>query len=134
MTKTQAGRLLTLAYFLKTQVEHRHFDMSWFTNTKGGNLHKCGSTACALGWATVVFPKVFHFCGTRIRHEKLAWIPSMKYSAEFFGVELETRGSHPKYGYDEWTHLFGSGHYLRSPKAEANVIEDFVRSKGWVYA
>lgn len=64
-TKQHAERLLTLAYFLKTQVPKKHFYMGNFTNqcdveivqTLRTTEPKCGTTACAVGWCPAVFPK-----------------------------------------------------------------------------
>lgn len=45
MTKIQVGRLLTLAWFLKTEVRRGDFDMCKF-------VHECGSPSCAAGRAS----------------------------------------------------------------------------------
>lgn len=129
--KVHAERLLTLAWFLKTQVEPEHFDLGTFISVpnKGAQDYspddllapECGTTACAIGWCAVVFPDE---CKLR------RWLPVFSGSGlscgsrsdAFFGVH---RG--------EWCWLFGQGH-TRTPKQEARVIEQFVRSKGWVYA
>jgi hypothetical protein len=49
-------RALKLADFLETQIKDEWFDLRFF-GTKGFNEKKCGSTTCAMGWATVCFPK-----------------------------------------------------------------------------
>ena len=53
-------RLLKLANFLEHKVPEARFNMRvWFGGEKDKKFsqHECGTTACALGWATVVFPK-----------------------------------------------------------------------------
>lgn len=53
MNNTKA---LRLAEFLETKVKPSWFDMSWWA-TKGFTKKECGTTACAMGWATVAFPR-----------------------------------------------------------------------------
>lgn len=135
MSKTQAGRLLTLAWFLKTQVPRRHFGMQ--TIAEGGkdgeipelDSHVCGTSACGLGWGTVVWPNVFslkHWMRGLCFLENAKTNRRMKIDSplvrNFFGIDsLDVE------------YLFG-GRSIRTPKQEAKVIEDFVLSKGWEYA
>ncbi len=49
-------KLRKLANFLETHVKPDWFDLDSFA-TRGFTKKECGSTACALGWATVCFPK-----------------------------------------------------------------------------
>ena len=135
MNKIQAGRLLTLAYFLKTEVPPELFDMySYCSRRLSGlgfpkeHLGECGTTACALGWATVVFPQKFRFGPTGgivpIGPDNPSNTP-IRYSYEpyqkFFGISAE-----------EAEQLFASCHN-RSPLEEAAVIEELVFEKGWWY-
>ena len=116
MNKVQAGRLLTLAWFLRTQVPKEHFDMHEICT--GSSIDaapesirsilnvptlSCGTQACAYGWSCAIFPELSDD------------------GNDFFGITG-----------DEWWHLFGG--FDRSPKQQALHIERFVRSKGWVYA
>lgn len=56
MKKIHEERLLRLATFLEEKVEPERFNMDhWFDGDFEKNT--CGTTACALGWATVVFPR-----------------------------------------------------------------------------
>lgn len=128
MDEIQAGRLLTLAWFLKTQVPRRHFDMASFYDDPEGesdrvgceNLsrHKCGTSACALGWAPVALPDDF-----RMQSGIPLPVDPVESSYSLFGLEEP----------NDWSHLFG-GEHIRTPKQEAKVIENFVRERGWVYA
>ena len=53
---TTKQKLLKLADFLEHKVKSRWFNLgSW--STPGFPEKKCGTTACAGGWATVCFPK-----------------------------------------------------------------------------
>lgn len=45
-------RLLKLADILD-KVPRKHFDLGCFTNSLPENIHTCGTTACALGYAAV---------------------------------------------------------------------------------
>lgn len=67
MTSTQRKRLAKLADFLDTKVPRKRFVMSNFFRPQGsfwGDSEaplslsaECGTSACALGWATVCFPR-----------------------------------------------------------------------------
>lgn len=143
MNQEQADRLLKLASFLRTEVPPDKFDMKWFTNARGDGicLQDCGTTACALGWATVVFPGEFHFdghCGT-IRHKGMNDTRTVIYSGKFFGVstdfgscesdcEFSEYDDENEDDYSEWSYLFGDYH-IRTPAEEADIIENFVASK-----
>jgi len=66
MTKTHKNRLAKLRDFLKTSFNAKgtggklsietDFEMDHFAQV-GFKEKKCGTSACALGWATTVFPK-----------------------------------------------------------------------------
>ncbi len=132
MDRTEAGRLLTLAYFLKTRVQIRHFDMrsywneskidDWYPIPPDLNKPSCGTSACALGWATVVFPDVF------VLSQNFGVIAKGKQqicecTREFFGITS-----------DEENHIFYVCSEGRTPLQESRVIEAVVKSNGWVYA
>lgn len=123
MNKQQASRLLTLAYFLKTRVDPAKFDMRSYCNPDD-DLTSCGTTACAMGWATVVFPEQFELRGDDVVCHDGLRIGEI----EFFGLARDESFSPG----GDWDHLFG-GRHARTPKQEAKVIEDFVAKKGWVY-
>ncbi len=53
---TTKEKLLELARFLVEEVKPQWFDLSNWAD-KGFSQKKCGTTACAMGWATVCFPK-----------------------------------------------------------------------------
>ena len=55
MTKTAKERLTILADFLENKVKPNYFDLGHWA-TPGFTEQKCGTTACAAGWATVAFP------------------------------------------------------------------------------
>lgn len=57
MTTTQRKRLLLLADFIVEQVPKDRFYMGSFGayGTVTADLNECGTQACALGWATVLF-------------------------------------------------------------------------------
>ena len=55
MTKTAKTKLTILADFLAKKVKPKWFDLDHWA-TPGFKEQKCGTTACAAGWATVAFP------------------------------------------------------------------------------
>lgn len=63
MTKTHINRLRKLGMFLITDVPKSKFDMDYiFLMDENKKLTdkvsaSCGTAACAMGWATTVFPK-----------------------------------------------------------------------------
>ena len=63
MNDIHKDRLLKLADYLENKVKDEWLNMySWAS--KGFKTKTCGSTACALGWATVVFPEDLVLHGT----------------------------------------------------------------------
>lgn len=59
-------RLLKLADFLEKRVPSKRFNLNHFADWDF-KPKKCGTTACALGWASVCFPKNIMTCGNGIR-------------------------------------------------------------------
>lgn len=132
MNKTQAGRLLTLAYFLKTEVPSKQFNMKWYgrrePEQKPVCLGECGTSACALGWATEVFPEVFRmeWPGGLLAVVCMCGVPwAVTWESpevwKFFGVDCE-----------ESLRLFGR--VLSTPEQKAKQIEALVESYGYTYA
>lgn len=136
MDITQAGRLLTLAHFLKTEVKPSEFDLGSYCKTYSASTpnlidHPCGTTACALGWCTAVFPDRFglkdgdnvdllthaRYCGIRFNRRMTYW--GDRRVREFFGVSM-----------DEFELLFDATR-VRTPKQEAKVIEQLVAKHGY---
>ena len=137
MNKTQAGRLLTLAYFLKKQVPEEQFDLRTFLSCKNWSLAnvqaiaqafidgapKCGTTACALGWATHVFPYKFRITQFgAFAVDGVVFGSCVPAVCDFFGITVP-----------DWEYLFGGGN-RRSARQEAKVIEQLVKKQGWTYA
>lgn len=65
---TAINRLKKLVKKLE-KVKDKKFDMEFWSNNRESedreiscNLEACGTTACALGWATTVFPKSLKLC------------------------------------------------------------------------
>ena len=130
MNKTQAGRLLTLAHFLRTRVPPEEFDMRCFAGSRlGPTVGSCGVSACALGWATVIWPSVFRleWSGACLL-ASLRHVPTAAYTpytglpvCRFFGIEK-----------DEAAELFGTK--PATPEQKAEQIEELVDSYGYTYA
>ncbi len=123
MNAAQEGRLLQLAEFLRTQVKEEEFDLRYFATghlAAGAGHSMCGTTACALGWASVVWPETFSLymasptngrlvCrGERIGVDALC-------IQDFFGLDRS-----------DCVYAFGSGHH-RTRKEEAVVLELLVQ-------
>lgn len=132
MNKTQASRLLTLAYFLKTQVPKENFDMETVIHQTDESIPPekqlqegfCGTTACAMGWCPIVFPKDWRYT---MRHSILSLRgPSNAY----WEHEAESYFGLTDY---EVIFLFG-GEKQRTPKQEAREIEKMVAKHGYEYA
>lgn len=56
MNKIQRNRLRKLINFMKTEVKKEWFDFGVWAD-HGFEEQKCGTQACALGWATQLFPR-----------------------------------------------------------------------------
>lgn len=179
MDAIQAGRLLTLAYYLKTEVKPEFFDMScfgqkWFeteksTSCKTAELglgqtavvetkHVCRTSACALGWATVVFPETFRLdwgwgCDWELdptendEDDQLEAFVQIKKDGEwrevayeryeyneFIGPQEIPGDLHDFFGItnNEAWELFGG--YDATPKQKAKQIEELVDRYGYTYA
>ena len=159
MNRIQAGRLLTLAHFLRTQVPRNRFNMDeyvelsmdeyvelsvseerWEGRYRGlEDDISCGSAACALGWASVVWPKKFRLMESGAEsefefgdsigvifqvRERDGWgCCSFKDYAikEFFGLAL-----------DECYALFSYHNTVTTPKGKGRQIERLVSKHGYV--
>ncbi len=124
---TTAEKLLELARFLVEEVKPKWFDLrSWAE--KGFPQKKCGTTACAGGWATVCFPKsglklsgfLFLESGLKLKAVSDSGFLFLEYKgyngfaavAQFFGITFE-----------QANHLFSPSSYnLRSNK-KSNVAK-----------
>lgn len=141
MNKTQAGRLLTLATYLREEVKNRKFNMGTWGNVdidgtipitrcslqKMEEKHPCKTSACALGYATNIWPHKFrlkffsHGEGDVLVRANGEWSGNIYYTKEFFGIDDA-----------EFDDLF-LGPYM-TPKQKAKDIEGLVAKHGWVYA
>ena len=115
MNKRQKERLLKRADFLATEVPRKHFDMGTFGD--GDFKHEaCGSAGCALGWATVLFPRSLRLQNydgrmADVIHRKTGRL-DFHAAEEFFGL-----------GFDETLDLFkGVSSDYRTPKQVAQNI------------
>lgn len=121
--RTGSKRLLKLADFLETEVNPLRFDMGdWGAGNEKGKP-ACGTSACALGWASAI--PALNRAGAKLSGEddphyfKLG--PPENVSAAVFGVD-----------YDEHCDLFETDVYAkgrRGLKAAAKRIREFVKTK-----
>lgn len=121
-TKVGDKRLLELAAFLRT-IPERQFDLWDFAGSTSGLLLDglkrrmsldCNTTACAIGWATALWPKQFWF--SKEGYMKTA-DGEDDYGELFFAVSD-----------DQWEMLFSPG-VKRTAKQEAAFIERFVKER-----
>ena len=134
MNKPHAKRLLKLAAFLETLPKGKFDYSSWCgEDAPDGdvNIHTCGTTACAFGWATAM-PE-FRRLGLRM----IDGFPSLKDDpgAEEAGASEEIFGT----TYDQFVRLFypdfgsGGSHSGLSPTATPKQVAKHIRKcvKEW---
>ena len=135
MNQVEASRLLTLAWFLRTEVPDHKFNLLSFINsdTLAECTHECiedmecETTACALGWCPTVFDEWCWWDGvghllpmlSETIHDVLR-VPPSGCASQFFGLSFA-----------EVEMLFFSG--CRTPAEEAKCIEQVCEKHGWVY-
>lgn len=145
MTKVQAVRLLTLAWFLRTKVPRKRFEMCSYAEVgvrllnvgSVGHMEvfekkpaNCGTSACALGWATAVFPSKFALLeDVDGRNFNITVDVRTKKAAEYDGHIVAKF-----FGLDEYECSFAFGPTERTPKQEAKILENLAKKHGWVYA
>lgn len=85
-------KLRKLADFLETTVKNKWFHIDFWA-TGGFREKKCGSTACALGWATTCFPR----SGLSLEWEswgtftvKYDGLENIDVAEKFFGIDNDT--------------------------------------------
>lgn len=156
MNEKQASRLLTLAYFLKTEVSKDHYDQNDVLSVDLNDFdpeialfsqeeEHCGSVACSIGYLPIVFPGHFEYRnlpydGIQVVQsaKKIvvthAWYPRLhpketQILGDFFGLSASEIGR-----------LFGPGAIRsndfrcdRTPKQQAKRIENTVIKNGYDY-
>lgn len=140
-------RLLKLADFLYNNVSTRNFDLASYTDypsckyrednddvwsdlnpdklASGLKNKDCGTTACALGWSPIVFPRQLKYdCGgmPAVKDEKRYGYGDIVHT--FFGVH------DGGFSYLFVPEAYRPGH--RGPKSVANRIRKYVESNGQV--
>ena len=153
MNKEQAGRLLTLAYFMKTEVKKKHYDQNTViavppsVKPEVALVHDnfCGSEGCSLGFLPIAFPKEFKYEKQSNYAHELYWEVS---THDGKAMTAAWAGKHREvlvdfFGLDEKeiTKIFGTteerddGSYVvRTPKQQAKIIEKIVEKHGFTYS
>lgn len=89
MTTKQKQKLLKLADFLEHKVKSHWFNLDTWADA-GFREKKCGTTACAMGWATVCFPRsltLSHDTNAVVyRRPNRRDVSGFDASMEFFGI------------------------------------------------
>ena len=114
---TTKKKLLKLADFLEFKVKNRWFDLEYWADREFPEK-KCGTAACAAGWATVCFPR-----------SGLTLLPSVRFAG---GGDLEVayetlRGFDAcmaffKINRDEAEHLFDPDEYSEGRRGRMSVV------------
>jgi hypothetical protein len=141
MNQEQAERLLTLAWFLRTQVEAERFSMRTMCTCvlKSGARRdispQCGTTACALGWATHIWPETFSLRARGLVSPGESTALDLCAVEDGVAIGTTNRRVLNFFGLDvyeaDWA--FG-GQHIRTPVQEAEVLEALARKRGWEYA
>ncbi len=119
-------RLLKLAAFLRNHVPEKLLNMGlWVDIDRKGHKHKhanlnCETPACALGWATAIFPELSYNWTTHQIVLKGKTKAIQRTVKEFFNVEWGDN-------YSTGVRLFGP--FRRTPEEEAQIIEQFVAGR-----
>jgi len=126
MKRIHRERLQKLARFLKT-IPEELFDMThWMELDKNGHMHrkasiKCGTPACAMGWATSIFPELYY---------ESEWaeikIKGHTYSSSLSQRSLETAKVFFGVSNAGFRKLFSGIHENRTVKQEIEVIERYL--------
>lgn len=118
-------KLLKLADFLAKKVKPSWFDIYSFAS-KGFTEKKCGTTACACGWATVCFPRsglqlVDDTCDDAYAFLSYKGEEDFVAAAKFFGITIDQSVFLFQPSYDENSD---------SKKGTINRIRKFVKNNG----
>lgn len=133
LAKKYQNRLLKLAKFLREQVPPSLLYMRQFMMPdKNGHVHErasieCGTPACAMGWATAVFPELVY----NDNDSSVIVKGSRDYNSAyaFFGFGLAVANDYSEDDEESQNiaeQLFG-GDVQRTPKQEAALIERTVK-------
>ncbi len=112
MTAKAKERLTILSDFLQNEVKPRWFHLaSWAT--EGFIERKCGTTACAAGWATVAFPRQGLKLALVGKAHELSYKDNMGFhaAAAFFDIDYLTA-----------IYLFAFSAYLPERRSKSYVI------------
>lgn len=128
MNKTQAGRLLTLALYLKTQLKPVNFDMSEHYNERNDRVDR----RCSLGWCAHIWPTRFVLSNGGIDFDGVDVYADEDWLNQFDGRFLRFFGV----SHIEAKHLFGwiADTVHLTPKQAARRIEKIVDKRGYTYA
>ena len=109
MTKQAKTKLAKLADFLENEVKPEWFYLGTWASA-GFAERKCGTTACAAGWATVAFPNQ----GFELKTEAITYkgYTSIEAVAAFFDINLHAA-----------QFLFLPSHYLLGKREKKHVVQ-----------
>ena len=125
-------RLLRLADFLEHEVKNKWFDLTFWA-TEGWKDRECGSTACALGWATAI-PE-FKQAGLKLKVELSYGQPRVPIYIPAYKEKERTSAGASFFGlsYDQASWLFSPWWYPESHTSRRYVakrIRSFAETQG----
>lgn len=135
ISKTGFRRLYKLCDFMASlpKSANKHFHMRDFFEHKGADhqhslpneptkqdLHACGTTACALGWAVTV--PAFRRAGLYVSANE-----SFIHEGKWYSVEGSCEAFGLPEGDHEWDKLFGSENKDKTPKAWAKRVRKLLK-------
>jgi hypothetical protein len=119
-----SAKLLELAGFLESYVQDEWFDLNHWQQG-GFSRRECGSVACAMGWATQLWPNEVVFNGFgEVSLAKNLLVTDYEVAIELFGIS-----------YLQSCYLFHPGYYPPFHRKRLNVVErirGFVDNKGYI--
>lgn len=138
MNIRQARKMLRLATFLRTRIPRLgwrgYFNMDSWASKISFVEKKCGTTACAMGWATVAFPRSGLMLQTLEGNPSRVWIyyvprgsKATRYKSRYEG--LSAAEAFFGISYADARHLFmplSYGGGAVTPTAVAQRLEEFV--------
>jgi hypothetical protein len=121
----ERAKLLKLADFLEKKVKSKWFNLLyWYA--PGFEKKVCNTTACALGWATQIWPRQLKLTAGSVmfRNENKEFMDSFQVGANFFGISKT----------QSW-YLFGELQYPPHKTSRLCVvrrIRSFVKNDGYI--
>lgn len=111
MNKVGARRLLKLSKFLKDNKRKINVNMSYWALSEHNGMPECGSSACALGWATTI--PSFRKAGLRLYYKSANARCYVQYNKERHPVSAASKffnisEDDAQHIFTDWAHVYGA--------------------------